>query len=557
MENENQNIENTSIEQTQTNITGETNSDFNLQGNVVNEPIQQEVPTEPVVNETMEPVIPEVQAEPVIPEVQTDSTTVEVPAAEVMPSSTEEVKSSSLETKKKSPLVPIIIVVAGLLLVGLILGAIFILPNFLFSGKKALENEITSVFNLVNDSLDESEKNLLEYDIDKDSLGITGSLTMESNYKDENFDLSKLKDYKIDYSGVIDKGSNTASLNARLIKNATNLLAIDGYVDGKTVYLSLGDIFNKVITTDTEDEIKDLELSKSGDIKDIKKILDKTKEAVIGSINEDNITVEKEDGLKKVTYKYKSNELEKVVINAYLNDSEIIEIFSEMSAQSEDKVKEALNDELKEIEKDTDNNETIVVLYLKGLKNDFVKTEIRSEKSKLLITKEDDTYNYVFEEEDNDTKIKGDFNLVKDTFNMNIGDNMSVMIQGGDKKATINLDYNDGSQLIKVQAIVTNNVNKNKQTNNAVIDLEYTYGNETITATINNDITIEKNKEVEKTLASSDTIYYEDLTETEINAIESKLYEKLGQVIEDIMPGYNSMNDSDLDYDYSDYDLDY
>ena len=479
MENENQNIENTSIEQTQTNITGETNSDFNLQGNVVNEPIQQEVPTEPVVNETMEPVIPEVQAEPVIPEVQTDSTTVEVPAEEVMPSSTEEVKSSSLETKKKSPLVPIIIVVAGLLLVGLILGAIFILPNFLFSGKKALENEITSVFNLVNDSLDESEKNLLEYDIDKDSLGITGSLTMESNYKDENFDLSKLKNYKIDYSGVIDKGSNTASLNARLIKNATNLLAIDGYVDGKTVYLSLGDIFNKVITTDTEDEIKDLELSKSGDIKDIKKILDKTKEAVIGSINEDNITVEKEDGLKKVTYKYKSNELEKVVINAYLNDSEIIEIFSEMSAQSEDKVKEALNDELKEIEKDNDNNETIVVLYLKGLKNDFVKTEIRSEKSKLLITKEDDTYNYVFEEEDNDTKIKGDFNLVKDTFNMNIGDNMSVMIQGGDKKATINLDYNDGSQLIKVQAIVTNNFNKNKQTNNAVIDLEYTYGNET------------------------------------------------------------------------------
>lgn len=557
MENENQNIENTSIEQTQTNITGETNSELNLQGNAVNEPIQQEVPTEPVVNETMEPVIPEAQAEPVIPEVQTDSTTVEVPAEEVMQSSTEEVKSSSLETKKKSPLVPIIIVVAGLLLVGLILGAIFILPNFLFSGKKALENEITSVFNLVNDSLDESEKNLLEYDIDKDSLGITGSLTMESNYKDENFDLSKLKDYKIDYSGVIDKGSNTASLNARLIKNATNLLAIDGYVDGKTVYLSLGDIFNKVITTDTEDEIKDLELSKSGDIKDIKKILDKTKEAVIGSINEDNITVEKEDGLKKVTYKYKSNELEKVVINAYLNDSEIIEIFSEMSAQSEDKVKEALNDELKEIEKDTDNDETIVVLYLKGLKNDFVKTEIRSEKSKLLITKEADTYNYVFEEEDNNTKIKGDFNLVKDTFNMNIGDNMSVMIQGGDKKATINLDYNDGSQLIKVQAIVTNNVNKNKQTNNAVIDLEYTYGNETITATINNDITIEKNKEVEKTLASSDTIYYEDLTETEINAIESKLYEKLGQVIEDIMPGYNSMNDSDLDYDYSDYDLDY
>ena len=55
-------------------------------------------------------------------------------------------------------------------------------------------------------------------------------------------------------------------------------------------------------------------------------------------------------------------------------------------------------------------------------------------------------------------------------------------------------------------------------------------------------------------LTRENSYNFKRLTETEINAIESKLYEKLGQVIEDIMTGYNSMNDSDLDYDYSDYD---
>ena len=152
-------------------------------------------------------------------------------------------------------MIPIILAVAALAIAGIIL-----IPKLFMSNKKVLENEITTIFASAKETLKNSEKNVLEYDLEKDSLGINGSLTIDSNYKDGDIDLSKLKNYKITYQGAIDKKSNEASAQIGLTKESKNLIDFAGYINGKKVLISLGDIYDKGLTTELEKEIKELEL---------------------------------------------------------------------------------------------------------------------------------------------------------------------------------------------------------------------------------------------------------------------------------------------------------
>ena len=174
--------------------------------------------------------------------------------------------------KKKNFLVPILII-AGVLLVGIIVGAIFLLPNLMFSGKKAIDNEITEIFSKTKNTLIDSEKYVMNYDLDKESLGFEGTLSIESDYKDDTYDFTKLKDYKLNYSGVIDKKENAASGVVTLSKNSTDLATMDGYITGKDMYVYMKEIFKKTIHMESDSEIKDLEFSKTQDMNDILKLI--------------------------------------------------------------------------------------------------------------------------------------------------------------------------------------------------------------------------------------------------------------------------------------------
>lgn len=526
MENENQNIENTPLEQAQP--TGVQNNTIGA-----GEPLMEsDVQSNPV-NET--PIAPVSGVENTVSSPQVEQPTPSVPV-------------SSEPPKKKSIVLPIVIV-SSVVVILIAVFAIFLLPKFLFTGKKAIENEITSLFDKASDSLKESSSNILNYDLDKDSVGFEGSLTVDTDYKDDTMDLTKLKNYKISYSGVIDKKENEASGEVVLTKNSTDLIIVDAYAIGKNAYISLGKIFQKQLHTDIENEIKDLDLSKSDNTADLQKLLDKTEEGLKLSIDEKKITKTKENGYTKVTYNFTEEDTRKVVYETYLKDPEVIKILAELSNKTEDEIKTNLNDEIKADSETTTKTEGKIVLYLEGFNHNFKKTEITSGEDKLIIEKESDTYKYSYFES-SEEKFNGTYNEKEGSATLNAPDLFTLSLKEDGNKLNIVFDYNDDTQLINITATMTNKVENNKQTNNSVIKIKYTSGYDTINATINNDIVLEKNKAVKKIGTQSEVVDIDDLTDEDNEIIESNLYAILGEIMEDIMPGYGT-------YDYDDYDYDY
>ena len=93
--------------------------------------------------------------------------------------------------KKKLKLIVIIILVLLVLTVG---GLFFYKENVLLNKKTIIKNSIVEIFNVLNTKVDEVNKNIFQFDSNEESLGIDGTIEVDSNYKDDNgFDLSKLK----------------------------------------------------------------------------------------------------------------------------------------------------------------------------------------------------------------------------------------------------------------------------------------------------------------------------------------------------------------------------
>ena len=461
--------------------------------------------------------------------------------------------------KKKNFLVPILII-AGVLLVGIIVGAIFLLPNLMFSGKKAIDNEITEIFSKTKNTLIDSEKYVMNYDLDKESLGFEGTLSIESDYKDDTYDFTKLKDYKLNYSGVIDKKENAASGVVTLSKNSTDLATMDGYITGKDMYVYMKEIFKKTIHMESDSEIKDLEFSKTQDMNDILKLIEKTESAFKQSIKEENITEEKVDNYKKVTYKFKTNELEKSIFTYYLNDKETIEILSKITNQSEEDVKKALQDEISSLDNEYNSTDTTIVLYLQGFRNEFKKTEITVSNLKLVIDKDNGIYKYELYSS-SEKVCSGEYNEAEGIFTF-VAEGINLKVESKEGTITLDFSYEYSDTKFTLNGVITNSVSSGKQNNNTKIDIKYVDGTDNINLTINNVITIEKGKKVTKS-TQSNIVDINDLTDYDYQEIDGNFTSIISEIEKDICPNgcssygnYYDDYDYDYDYDYDDYELD-
>ncbi len=444
------------------------------------------------------------------------------------------------EEQKKKGILPIIIAVVAVLgLAGFLL-----VPKLLMSNKKIIENEITTVFTAAKKSLKEGEKNILDFDLEKDSLGVNGTLSIDSNYKQDGIDLSKLKNYKITYQGAIDKKSNEASAQLGLLKDAKELLSADGYINGKKVLISLGDLYEKGITTEIDTEIKELDFSKNGSIEDLEKLIDKTEKIVKDTIKDDDIKKSKEEkeinGKKekytKIEYTIDTNKLSKEVLKAYQEDEEIIKILANLTEQDEKDIKDTIKEAIEELEKEEEENTIIINTYLKGLGNEIVEIEITDTdgKDKIVIDKEKNVYKYYLQA-DGEKVLNGEYNDKEESFTLESDEGISLKITTEKDTRKISFDYKMGTESVSINATVTNKVTSSNQESNMVIDVVYNSGDEKITATIKNDMTITKNQKVEK-VNKSQTVDIDDMTDADMDKITNAAYEKLEDLIKDIMP---------------------
>ena len=230
-----------------------------------------------------------VKEEPVEEKTPTTETTEEVQKVEEIIEKEPEIVPVPVKPKKKNTGLKVLGIIIPIIMI-LGIASLFVLPNIFLSGRKVIEREITAVFNEANRLINEYDKSMLKYDINKDSIGVEGTLTVDSNYKGKQYDLTKLKNYSIKYSGVVDKSKNEASFDLELDKKSASLLEISNYISGNKLMTSLGDVYNKTIITKLSSEIKDINISNFNDTEAIKKILAKTEKIMKDNINEKDIT---------------------------------------------------------------------------------------------------------------------------------------------------------------------------------------------------------------------------------------------------------------------------
>lgn len=435
--------------------------------------------------------------------------------------------------KSKAPL----FIALAIIVVAIIGFVVFALPMFSPSGKTVVEQEINMFFDALQKGIEKSEKRVLDFDLEKESLGVTGTFTVDSNYHDSSIDLRKLKDYKVNYQGVISKQDNEASMKLSLQKNNKDFMAIDGYVEGKEMFISLGDLYSKTITGTLPTEIKDIEMSKQQDLEDMKVLLEKTKQIAKANIQEKNITKEKvtkgKETLTKVQYKMNVPQFTKDLLEAYQEDKEIIKILSKMTQLSEKEITDGIKETIEDIDVESDHV-LVMDIFLKGMVSEVEEMHITAEEYVLLISKDKDQYLYSVQYE-GEQLFEGDYNPKEETFTLKKDDMLLVNVTSKNGNDKIYVSFSEGDTKLIVDVDIQNSVIKTTQENKVTALISYQASGENIKATFTNEMKIDKNQKV-VSIPKNNTISYENM-ENDMENITLKVYEKLGEFIQDIMPG--------------------
>lgn len=500
-----------------------------------------EQPVEVPVNQ---PEVPAVE-QPAMPEAVP---VVEQPAPEVnpMPESNPDGMEPIDEEKPKSKKGVIIGCVIGcLVLVGLIVGVL--IPNVLLNKKNIVNQGIATVFKGARKTLEKADKNMLKYNLDNDILGVEGSVSFDSDYKNSEIDLTKLKNYKISYNGVIDKKGNRAVAGLKL-DGSKNILSLNAMMKEKNVYINLGDLFNKTIVTQTEQEIKDLEIS-SITTSDIELLVNKTETVLKENTKDENITKEKVEkeingkkgSYQKVSYKVDVNDYAKKLLEAYNSDEEVIDVLARLSNQKESDIKELLKQSADSL-KDADKEEMTVNIYLEGLMAKTKEIEIISGEDSIIIDKDNDIYKYRLTESNKDL-VTGTYDSKKQEFTMHYDESGmkfdAVLTMTGDNSMKGNVTIKSGEMNVNVDYETTNKITKTTEDSTVKATVNYQEGSEKINFSVNLNTKVTVGAKVEE-LDTSNVVPADQISDENMTALYGQLMSRLEPVLKEIAPSYST-----------------
>lgn len=537
------------------------NNNENIQTEQTNETVQQGVTNQPSVaaQPEQQPVSPQpvqqgqpqtVQPQPVQPEQpQPAQPPVTPPTENNGAQSTEPVVEPEKKGNKK-----IIGIVAGVLI--LICAAVLLLPKLLLTDKVIVDQGVKTVFEAARESLKIAKENSLDYDIEKDIIGLDGTVKINSDYKDSEIDLTKLKNYKLSYEAAISKKDNKASGGVSLTNGKENIEA-NAMIKGKDVFISLGDLYNKTIKTETETEIKDIEVSNIT-TEDIELVLNKT-ESVIrekvkdAKIESESVTKEingKKGKFDRVSYKVDTAAYVKSVLEAYQSDEEVLDSLAKMSNNTKKEVKETIKKLLDSL-KDAEKEEITINIYTSGLIPSSKEIEILIDKDdSMVIDIDGDVYKYKLKA-DNKEVASGTYNKDKREFTLNVKEETTKvdvkLTAKTNNKLVGNVSIKSDSTNITFDFEQNTKVNKKTANSNFKGTLNYKAGEEKFKFDIEVDTNATVGAKV-KNVSEANTIAADQISEAETNDIYTKLYGKINNILKDIVPNYdmNEMANSSL-----------
>ena len=431
--------------------------------------------------------------------------------------------NQNIETKKKSSL-PVVITILVIIIIGI--GVFFYLTN---SKEKIFKTNINNMFTYLTNNIEKNGKNSFVFNPKNNVVGFDGKLRVSSNIKNDEYDLTKLSKYELNYNGQLDTKNNKASFGALLNENNQEVISVYTYFYDKIMLLKSDKITNNIIKVDLDQEVnlQDLNLDKTIDYENINILLDKVKEITLNNIDSDKLfkesITENNSNLNKITYEFDLNKYINDIIIGFKDDNEVLEILSDIYNTDEDEVKELLTDSLI-----TDNEPVIVKieLYTENITNVFKKITINVENNSTLeIIKDYDIYRFDLSV-DNTSVLTGDYNTINKTTNIKVsyeGMIFSIEIKEiDDKTSSITIKY----QLltVSIEGVITTKVEDNSK----IINFDFDYKDmNPLNSTyfkINNELKVSNNSEL-NVIDGSNAKYFEDLSYTETTEIENKLTE--------------------------------
>ena len=250
----------------------------------------------------------------------------------------------------------------------------------------------------------DSPKNIFLTIINNNLLENTSNKT---NHKTVNYQLdfnTNIKTTKKEYLGTIDilkeialSATGGVDLNTKENVSKLNtfykgekLIDIDLYSKENTIYFKLPDLYNKVIKVNNNESVNtDNEITEE----DYKKLINSLKEELTTILK--NATYKKEytnlnDNLVKKVSLLIDKTLTEKLYNNLMDNKDFIESYSKIQdISTEDTIKE-IKDEID----DLDNETNIISLYLSIFDNKFIMFETITEENRLVISKEDNKYEY-------------------------------------------------------------------------------------------------------------------------------------------------------------------
>ena len=455
--------------------------------------------------------------------------------------------------KKKNPAIKIAIAIIAILILAVV--GFYCYTSFvLVTGKNVVKTSITKVYDSVISSIDKAEKSFLVIDPSKDVVGVSGNINFGSNYKDSNIDLTNLDKYTIKYDSAFDLSKESMFISAILDKEGSDL--IDGNILLKNNKLTIGS--NKLSLYSYQADMPsslDFEFKQSVTLSDIKKLVEKAKVATINGIDEKNIT--KSNGSRqnknytKVTYELNIGKISKDIINAYINDSEAIEILSRLTTLSKEDVTKKLKDALEDV---GEYDNIFADIYVDNLFGNFVGMTLRNPKSEETFELDNIEGNYQFSMKgDSSYTLKGNYMSDTKTFNIYYSDNTySVELsikEVSDSKVNISFNARYEENKISVNMDLDNVVSGDKQTIKLGAKVKVTVEEEDIDFNVNSETNIVKGAEI-KDNSSMFVKRAEEMTQEELYEIQNKASEVLNSVMYDFMPAM-SLNQIDYSQDLS------
>ena len=450
------------------------------------------------------------------------------------------VDTASSNAPKKNKLIPVIVVALVALII--LAGGFY---YYFSKPSKIVTNIINTAYENFSDMIDKD----VDFDIKKDSMLLTGNLTIDTSIDG----LEDLKKDNVGYRIGLDYKNKKMEVGASLKENKKSIVDAILYVIDDEAFVSLKDDYKDIIKIDDADfdfsdafEITD-EMEVSNE--DIDYIAKEFKDILIDSMDMDKLekssdTIEidgKDVKVNKITYDLDKDNVKDLMENFIDNTLENKDLLKKLSKLSDTDVDE-IKDSLKDAKEDNEYEDMGELnIYTKGILNKVVKIELESDGTKFGVN---------FNKDNNEIYAKDeDVNM---TFTINEY-----------SEEEVNVDYLIKVQDEKIKGNITFTAKEIKDNKyEGKFSFDFKYGEYDFK--VSTDYKLEIGAKVAN-IKTKDAVDYSDLDASEVNEITENITEKLEDtslydMLEDILasrPTTDYDYDYDYDYDFEDYDYSY